>query len=70
MAAVYVTSSSPAGNTPISEVLVMIENAAERNDLAALNAEEKQIEEPISQRAPPTMTGRGQVTQTREVSAK
>ena len=27
----------------------MIENAAERNDLAALNAEEKQIEELISQ---------------------
>jgi len=41
--------SSPAGNNPISEVLVLIENAAGRNDLAALNAEEKQIEELISQ---------------------
>jgi tRNA uridine 5-carbamoylmethylation protein Kti12 len=49
MAGVYVTSSSPAGNKPTSEVLVMIENAAERNDLAALNAEEKHIEELISQ---------------------
>ena len=48
MAGVYVTSSSPAGNKPTSEVLVMIENAAERNDLAALNAEEKHIEELIS----------------------